>query len=39
MRKSVPHSSFLMQQIADSNNDPQLVDFVESEFLGEQVNS
>ena len=25
-------------QVADRNNDPQLTDFIESEFLTEQVN-
>lgn len=35
---STVNDLFSMKQVADQNNDPQMADFIESEFLEEQVN-
>ncbi|KAG8377066.1 hypothetical protein BUALT_Bualt09G0129500 [Buddleja alternifolia] len=37
LEKSVNGRLLELHRIADGNNDPQLADFIESEFLGEQV--
>ncbi|KAI7869443.1 ferritin-like superfamily [Spinellus fusiger] len=37
LEKDVNKSLLNLHKIADSNNDPQMCDFVESTFLGEQV--
>ncbi|CEG84193.1 Putative Ferritin [Rhizopus microsporus] len=37
LEKDVNHSLLKLHKIADSNSDPQMCDFIEGNFLGEQV--